>query len=95
MTVSIQVDGVEIMQISDPQIKLLQYRFNKTTLKNLLIDKLKDIMQSEINYTLRQLKEDWIPIINTRYATISTSDAQVAQLIFSQPDYKDYDQRNA
>lgn len=94
MAITITVDGTDIMTITDIQLKLLAYDFPKVGLKERLINHIKNSINTRLNDTKNDLQNDWLPIIRSRYNSMPTQDADIGQLIFSQPDYLDYDGRN-
>lgn len=84
----ILVDDQVILELSDIQKKVI--------CNDICSDILDDDLKRRINYILihkyeqclKRLKDAWIPVLAQRYEALPTNDDAIAQLIFSQPDYK-------
>ena len=94
MAVTIAANGVTIYTITDDQIKAIAYSMSKGKIQNALLSIIQSGLDSYINNSKNLLKEVWVPIIQQRFTQQPTADVGLANLIFSQPDYLDYDGRN-
>lgn len=93
--INISVGNQVIMTINDDQINVMAYSFSKAGLQQLVISNLVNILNQKLAEGKLNLQNDWLPIIRSRFNTMPTQDLALANLIFSQPDYKDYDSRNS
>lgn len=46
------------------------------------------VIEQKVEGCMRRLKEEWMPKLQKRMDLIPSKDEKIAQLIFSQPDYK-------
>ena len=79
----IKVDNIEIMEISQTDIKCL---------KNDLISPKEwfiNAITGKINNCKKRMIQEWIPILRQRGLTIPASDTELITLILGQSDYKD------
>lgn len=91
----ITVDGKEVLNLSETQKKVIQ--------NDIPSDAFQDDMERRVNYILthkyercmERLKAEWHPKLKGRMPSIPTNDDALAELIFSQPDYKNRTQREA
>jgi hypothetical protein len=97
MAITISVNSEVIYTISNATIDLLAYDNPRGELRNILVNFISGLVDARIDRAKTALKNDWLPILIAESApngTIPARDAALAQLIFSRPDYKDYDARN-
>lgn len=92
--ITISVDDEEIIVLDDGLIKMMEYSFPKDKLKDIFINNILDIVNKKISEGQSNIQKDWIPKIRSRFNSMPTKDNEIAALIFSQPDYEDYDERN-
>lgn len=94
MAVIISANGNTIYTITDDMIMAMQYSMSKSTIQNAILSIIQSDIDSYINKAKQNLSDAWLPLIRARYDTMPTKDADLGKLIFSQPDYLDYDGRN-
>lgn len=85
----IQIDGVDIFELSDVQKKVIQNDIPSEIFEEDMKRRLKWVLLDE-KYAkcIDRLKKEWVPILAKRMDSIPTDDEKLANLIFSQPDYK-------
>ncbi len=91
---SIAINGVEIMEVSDFQLQIAGYSAPKEQIQNIISRLIANVVSSQLGSYGQSLQNDWVPKIRQRYASMPTADQDIANLIFSQKDYQDYDTRN-
>lgn len=85
----IKVDNIEIMEISQEEIKCLKN--DLVSPKNWFIKAL----SGKINQCKKRLFNEWIPKLRARDLTIPADDTELINLITGQADYKDRSKRDA
>jgi hypothetical protein len=53
------------------------------------------ILMHKYEQCMKRLRDEWMPKLKDRVAAVPTSDDAFAQLVFSQPDYKDRKSRDS
>jgi len=91
--ISIKLNDVEILNVSELDIKVLEYILKKDEINDRVSFLLSDSILSEIKKAKNILTGDWVPKIRERYDSMPTQDNDIGVLIFSQPDYQDKDQQ--
>lgn len=95
MAITVSVDSDVILTIDNTTLKVLSYNNPKATLKSILTNAIITFVNTKVEDSKNSLKAEWMPKIQARYDTMPTKDLALGTLIFSEPDYKDYDQRNS
>jgi len=91
----IQVDGQELFELTDTQKKVIQ---NDIDLDEFDVDmkrRLQYILTHKYERCFERLQREWMPKLQQRVSSVPTDPDALAQLIFSQPDYKDRKSRKA
>lgn len=92
--ITISIDDEVITTLDDNLLKMMGYSFPKDQIKDILINNILNVVNQKISEGQESLQKDWIPKIRDRFDLMPTKDNEIAALIFSQPDYKDYEERN-
>lgn len=92
---SIKVNDVEIMQVSDDDITILANDLPKADIENEIIRRIQYIVSEKINNCQNRLFTQWLPSLRASKATVPTDTPSVNQEIYALPDYKDRDARDA
>jgi hypothetical protein len=91
----ISIDDVELLTINDTQKKVMQHTISAANLEDDLKRRIVWVLiYQRYDASFRDLKEEWMPKLTGRYPSIPTDNEQLAQLIFSQADYKDRDAKD-
>lgn len=86
----IKVDNVEVLNVSETQMKVLADQIPSTILEDDLKRRVHYIITHKYERCLENLKAQWIPLLKQRgVQSIPLNDEAFAQLVFEQPDYKD------
>lgn len=94
MSIVISVDGEAVKTISDDEINMMAYSYSNSIINQLFISNIVGVCNIKLLEARDILQKDWVPKIRQRYDTMPTQDEEIAALIYSQEDYKDYDDRN-
>ena len=84
----ISVDDVELFTLSETQESVIKYDINEDIFDEDMKRRLQWVLTHKYENVFQKLKNDWLPILQTRYESIPTNSDALAILIFSQPDYK-------
>ena len=84
----ISVDGTELFSLSETQKKVIANDIHEDELDSDLKRRLHYILTHKYERCFDRLKKEWEPKLKSRVSSIPTSEDQLAELIFSQPDYK-------
>lgn len=93
MAITVSVDNDVILTIDNVMLKVLAYNNPKAELKNILTNYISTFINNKVEDSKNALKAEWVPKIQQRYDNMPTRDLALGTLIFSQSDYKDYDDR--
>ena len=86
----ISIDGKEIFVIQDHHKKALFYDIHADRFEQSIQTRLTYAVFYKYSQALDRMKKDWIPVIQNRYqGEYLHSNADLIELITSQPDYKD------
>lgn len=91
----ISVNDQELFTLSETQKKVIKNDIQADIFDDDMKRRLQYILMHKYERCLERLKKEWLPKLAERMPTVPTNDEQLAQLIFSQPDYKDRTQRDA
>jgi hypothetical protein len=94
MIIEIKVNGEIVNVIDENLIKLLEYNNPSAELINIVTNGINNSVGQLVSVSTQALQTAWVPLIRQRYDSMPTKDNDIANLIYSQPDYQDYDQRN-
>lgn len=91
--IEISVDDIVIMTISDDELSMMAYSFPKEGIKDIIINNILNVVNQKLEEGKKNLQDDWVPKIRKKFNSMPTQDQDIATLIYSQSDYKDYDSR--
>lgn len=90
----VSIDDVELFSISEIQKKIIAHVIPSEILDADLKRRIQWIITHLHDEIFKDVKKEWLPIISQRYSSIPTDESQLAELITSQPDYKNRSQRD-
>jgi len=91
----IHVDGKEVLNLSEIRKKVIQNDILSEIFKEDMERRAAYIIQHKYERCFDRLKREWEPKLQSRYTSIPTDPDALAELIFSQPDYKNRSQRDS
>ena len=89
----ILVNDQEIFSLSDFQKKVIQNDIPLEIFDEDMKRRLQWVLTHKYEKCLERLKKEWEPKLAKRMNSIPTNPDQFAQLVFSQPDYKNRSER--
>lgn len=90
----VSVDGQEIFSLSETQKKVIKNDIHSDIFEDDMRRRLKWVLVDEkYRKCFERLKAEWDPKLANRMSSIPTDPDALAELIFSQPDYKNRSQR--
>ncbi len=89
----VQCEGKDIFTLSEIQIKVIRNDIKDEDFQDEMERRLADALISKYEACLQRLIKDWEPKIKARFASIPSDKDALAEVIFSQPDYKTRTQR--
>ena len=84
----IKVDDKEVLNLSATQKKVIMNDIHEDSFVQDMERRVAYILQHKYERCMERLKTEWKERLNSRYESIPTSDEALAELIFSQPEYK-------
>lgn len=84
----ISVDDKELFFLSETQKKVIKNDIHEDIFEDDMKRRLQYILIHKYEQCMKRLKEEWLPLLQSRIDSIPTNDDKLAELIFSQPDYK-------
>lgn len=93
--ITISINDNVIITLDDATLQLLNYNNPSAEINNIIANGIGSFVNSLVDQSKKQLQAEWIPLIRQRYNEMPTQDNDIAALIYSQPDYENYDQRHA
>ncbi len=90
----IEVDKKLILELSPTQKKVIQNDIFEEIFQEDMERRVHYILTHKYERCLERLKKEWIPKLQLRMESIPTNDEALAELIFSQTDYKNRSQRD-
>jgi hypothetical protein len=90
----IKVDNVDLFELNETKKKVIKNDILDDVFDEDMKRRLKYILTHKYERCLERLKAEWMPKIKERVSSIPTDDEALAELIFSQPDYKNRSQRD-
>lgn len=92
----ISVNDVELFTLSEIQKNVIKDEISNELFDSDMKRRLQWILMEKYNTCFQNLQNYWLPILISRGVTsIPTDKDAFAQLVFSQPDYKNRSQRDA
>lgn len=89
----ISIDDKELFSFSEIHKKVIKNDIDENIFEEEMARRLKYILIHKYEQCLQRLKIEWLPKLKDRVDSIPTDDDKLAELIFSQPDYKNRAQR--
>lgn len=89
----VQVDGKLILELNDTQKRVIQDEIPKEIFQSDMERRIHYILTHKYEQCFKKLKEEWEPKLSKRVPSVPTDPDKLAELIFSQPDYKSRSQR--
>lgn len=90
----IQVDGKQVLELSDIQKKVICNDIPDSLFQEDMERRVSYILTHKYERCLERLRKEWEPKLKLRMASFPSNDEAFAQVIFSQPDYKNREQRD-
>ncbi len=84
----IKVDDKEVLELSLTQKKIIMNDIHEDEFAADMERRVKYILTHKLEKCMERLKSEWMPKLKSRYAMIPSDDSALAEMIFSQPDYK-------
>lgn len=91
----ISVDGVLLFELSDHHKNVIKDNISADVFDEDMKRRLQWVLMHKYDECFKILRDEWMPKLNDRVQSVPTDKEQLANLIFSQPDYKDSLQRAA
>lgn len=89
----ISVNDQELFSLSEVQKKVIKNDIHEDIFESDMKERIKYILIHKYENCFERLKSEWMPKLQERMDSIPTKDDALADLIFSQPDYKSRKQR--
>ena len=89
----IQVDGKEVYSLNETKKKVIQNDILSEIFQEDMERRAKYIIEHKYERCLERLKLEWEPKLRERVSSLPTDQDALAELIFSQPDYKNRSKR--
>lgn len=89
----ISVDDVKLFELSATQKKVIKNDIQEEVFDEDMKRRLQYILMHKYERCFERLKNEWLPKLKTRTTMIPTDDDALANMIFSQPDYKSRSQK--
>jgi len=91
----ISVNNQEIYSLSPIQCKVICDYVHGDIMEEDMKRRLEWVLMHLHEQCIKRLRDEWMPKLSKRMDSIPTSDDAFAELVFSQPDYKDRKDRDA
>lgn len=91
----ISVNDKELFCLSDIQKKVICNDIPSDILDSDLQRRLQWVLTHKYEQCMKRLREEWMPKLKGRVQAVPLDDDAFAQLVFSQPDYKDRKDRDS
>lgn len=89
------IDGKEVFSLNETQKKVIQNDISSEVFQEDMERRVKYILEHKYNRCFDRLKKQWEPLLATRLTELPTDKDSLAEVIFSQPEYKNRSQRMA
>ena len=89
----IQVDGKTVHELNETQKKVIQNDIQSEIFQADMERRAKWVIEHKYERCMERLKNEWEPKLRDRVASVPTDRDALAELIFSQPDYKNRSDR--
>lgn len=91
----ISVDDVELFRLSETQKKVIKNDIASEIFDEDMKRRLQYILTHKYEQCFERLKKQWEPLLAQRLASVPTNNDAFAELVFSQPDYKNRSAQDA
>lgn len=91
----IKVDEQELFELSETQKKVIRNDIPDEVFEDDMKRRLHYILMHKYERCLERLKAEWLPKLKERIEAIPTNEDSLAELIFTQSDYKSRTRRDA
>ncbi len=89
------VNGELVIELSDTKKKVIKSDIHDNVFEEDMKRRVHWVLNHKYERCMERLRNEWLPKLKTKYDVIPTNDDALAELIFSQPDYKSRSQREA
>lgn len=89
------MNSEQILELKEIHQKVIQNDIPSEIFEADMKRRVQYILTHKYERCLERLKNEWMPKLKERLQNIPTDDESLAQIILSQPDYKDRSQREA
>lgn len=89
----IKIDNKEIMDLSNTMKKVIKHDIHFDEFEADMERRVCYILQHKYERCLERLRKEWEPKLRERVSSLPSNLEELAELIFSQPDYKDRKKR--
>lgn len=90
----IQVNGKTVHELNETQKKVIKNDINSDIFESDMERRAKWVIEHKYERCMARLKEEWEPKLRNRVSSIPTNLDELAELIFSQKDYKSKSERD-
>lgn len=91
----IDVDGKKVLELNETQKKVIQNDIPSEIFQQDMERRVNWVLSHKYRRCFERLKLEWEPKLRERVDTVPTDPDKLAQLIFSQPDYKNRSQKES
>jgi hypothetical protein len=91
----ISVDGTDLYTLSETQKAVICNDIHADVFDQDMKRRLHWVLNHKYERCLERMKNEWMPKLKGRVASVPTDDDAFAQLVMSQPDYRSRKQREA
>lgn len=91
----ISVNNKELFNLSEVQKQVICNDIHADELDADLQRRLQWVLMHKYEQCMKRLRDEWMPKLKGRVESVPTNDDSFAQLVFSQPDYKDRKMRDS
>lgn len=90
----IEVNGVEIMMLTDIQKQVMLYEMSEATMKQEIIDSLKWILEHKLERCAERLKNEWTPkLVASGASSVPLKKEKFAEAVLAHSEYQDRSMR--
>ena len=90
----IEVNGVEIMTLTDIQKQVMLYEMPEATMKQEIVDSLKWILEHKLERCSERLKNEWTQkLVASGAESVPLKKEKFAEAVFKHPEYQDRSKR--
>ncbi len=90
----ISVDDKELFTLSETQKKVIKNDIHSDVFEEDMKRRLQYVLMHKYEQCFERLRKEWEPKLASRLSSVPTNPDTLAELIFSQPEYKNRSQRD-